>query len=55
MPKRSKEKSAHLQELEGVFDRHMRRFSPFDVLGLRPSDQDAADPHAERIVKPSAD
>src|SRR5215510_2968327 len=38
MPKQPKEKSAHLQELEAVFDRHTRRFSPFAVLGLRPSE-----------------
>src|SRR5688572_23653769 len=36
MPKQPKNKSTHLQELEAVFDRHTRRFSPFDVLGLRP-------------------
>src|SRR5882762_5417355 len=45
MPKQPKEKSAHLQELEAVFERHTRRFSPFDVLGLRSSEQDTADPH----------
>ena len=38
MPKQAKDKSAHLQELEAVFDRHTRRFSPFDVLGLRSSE-----------------
>src|SRR5919201_446769 len=38
MPRQTKEKSTHLQELEAVFDRHTRRFSPFDVLGLRPSE-----------------
>lgn len=38
MPKQPKEKSAHLQELEAVFDRHTRRFSPFAVLGLRPNE-----------------
>jgi hypothetical protein len=47
MPKQSKEKSAHLQELEAVFERHTRRFSPFDVLGLRASEQDTADPPQE--------
>lgn len=35
MPKQPKEKSPHLQELETVFERHTRRFSPFDILGLR--------------------
>lgn len=44
MPKPAKEKSAHLQELEAVFDRHTRRFSPFDVLGLRPSEEPAEAP-----------
>jgi len=39
MPKQPKEKSTHLQELEAVFDRHTRRFSPFDILGLRPNKQ----------------
>src|SRR5215475_6705427 len=47
MPKQPKEKSAHLQELEAVFERHTRRFSPFDVLGLRASEQDTADPPQE--------
>jgi len=44
MPKQPKEKSAHLQELEAVFERHTRRFSPFDILGLRSGEQDIADP-----------
>jgi hypothetical protein len=38
MPKQPKEKSPHLQELETVFERHTRRFSPFDILGLRTSE-----------------
>jgi hypothetical protein len=38
MPKQPKEKSPHLQGLEAVFDRHTRRFSPFDILGLRTSE-----------------
>jgi hypothetical protein len=38
MPKQAKEKSPHLQGLEAVFDRHTRRFSPFDILGLRTSE-----------------
>src|SRR5262244_233027 len=37
MPKQPKEKSPHLQGLEAVFERHTRRFSPFDILGLRAS------------------
>ena len=49
MPKQPKEKSAHLQELEAVFDRHTRRFSPFDVLGLRSGDQETAGTHVEEI------
>src|SRR5919198_1035858 len=38
MPKQPKEKSPHLQGLEAVFERHTRRFSPFDILGLRTSE-----------------
>src|SRR4029079_6478488 len=38
MPKQAKEKSPHRQGLEAVFDRHTRRFSPFDILGLRTSE-----------------
>jgi len=54
MPKQPKEKSAHLQELEAVFDRHTRRFSPFAVLGLRPSDAGSeAVPH-EELKEPNA-
>ena len=34
-------KSTHLQELEESFDRHVRRFSPFAILGLRPEDHSA--------------
>src|SRR6266704_1518850 len=44
MPKQPKEKSSHLQELEAVFDRHTRRFSPFAILGLSSSEQDKDDP-----------
>src|SRR5882672_11925946 len=40
MPKQLKDKSAHLQELEAVFERRTRRFSPFDILGLRSTEQD---------------
>jgi len=48
MPKQPKEKSAHLQELEAVFDRHTRRFSPFAILGLRPNEAGSeAVPHEE--------
>src|SRR5438270_10448068 len=43
MPKQPKEKSSHLQELEAVFDRHTRRFSPFAILGLSASEQDKDD------------
>ena len=49
MPKQPKKKSAHLQELEAVFDRHTRRFSPFAVLGLRSSEQDTSGSHIEGI------
>src|SRR5437016_5763230 len=46
MPKQPKEKSPHLQGLEAVFERHTRRFSPFDILGLRTSEGDS--PELER-------
>jgi hypothetical protein len=37
MDERGKEeKSAHLKELEEVFKKHTRRFSPFEILGLTP-------------------
>jgi hypothetical protein len=49
MPKQPKEKSAHLQELEAVFDRHTRRFSPFDVLGLRSSEMESDASAHEKI------
>src|SRR5919109_5096040 len=44
MPKRPKEKSPHLQGLEAVFERHTRRFSPFDILGLRTSEGERSEP-----------
>ena len=44
MPKQPKEKSPHLQGLEAVFERHTRRFSPFDILGLRASDEESSEP-----------
>jgi hypothetical protein len=37
----NKKKSAHLKELEEVFERHTRRFSPFAVLGLTPDEEEA--------------
>jgi len=43
MPKQPKEKSPHLQGLEAVFERHTRRFSPFDILGLRASEGENTD------------
>jgi hypothetical protein len=46
MPKQPKEKSSHLQGLEAVFERHTRRFSPFDILGLRTSEGES--PELER-------
>jgi hypothetical protein len=46
MPKQAKEKSPHLQGLEAVFERHTRRFSPFDILGLRTSEGES--PELER-------
>ena len=47
MPRQPKEKSTHLQELEAVFDRRTRRFSPFAVLGLNRPEQDSVDSQAE--------
>src|SRR5262245_11007073 len=43
MPKQPKGKSSRLQELEAVFDRHTRRFSPFAILGLSSHDQEKDD------------
>ena len=43
MPKQPQAKSTHLQELEAVFDRRTRRFSPFAVLGLNRPEQDDVD------------
>jgi hypothetical protein len=53
MPKQSKEKSAHLQELEAVFDRHTRRFSPFDVLGLRPREVESEAVSQQELEAPN--
>src|SRR5437870_2422335 len=47
MSKQPKEKSTHLQELEAVFDRRTRRFSPFAVLGLNRPEQDSVDTQSE--------
>src|SRR5438132_4820414 len=47
MSKQPKEKSTHLQELEAVFDRRTRRFSPFAVLGLNRPEKDSVDAEAE--------
>src|SRR5262247_4267243 len=41
MPEQPKEKSPHLRGLEAVFERHTRRFSPFDVLGLRTTEEES--------------
>ena len=46
MPKQPKEKSPHLQGLEAVFEKHTRRFSPFDILGLRTGEGES--PELER-------
>jgi hypothetical protein len=40
----NKKKSAHLQELEEVFDQHTRRFSLFAVLELTPNEEETAEP-----------
>jgi hypothetical protein len=44
MPKQPKDKSSHLRELEAVFEQHTRRFSPFDILGLRTSEGESSEP-----------
>src|SRR5215510_7554405 len=41
MPEQPKEKSPHLRGLEAVFERHTRRFSPFDILGLRTREEES--------------
>jgi hypothetical protein len=46
MPRQPK-KSTHLQELETVFDRRPRRFSPFAVFGLNRPEQDSVDSQEE--------
>jgi hypothetical protein len=37
------EKSEHLKGLEAVFEKHTRRFSPFEVLGLESTHRDNLD------------
>ena len=49
MPKQPKEKSPHLQGLEAVFERHTRRFSPFDILGLRANGGESTDLEGTKI------
>src|SRR5438093_1187732 len=49
MPKQPKEKSPHLQGLEAVFERHTRRFSPFDILGLRARGGESTDLEGTKI------
>src|SRR5262249_59228210 len=55
MPRQPKEKSTHLQELEAVFDRRTRRFSPFAVLGLNSPEDDSANSQVENAVSASND
>ena len=55
MPRQPKEKSTHLQELEAVFDRRTRRFSPFAVLGLDSPKHDDTDSQEENAVLSSND
>ena len=45
MPTPPKDKSTHLHDLEAVFDRHTRRFSPFAVLGLSAPAQETGNAH----------
>src|SRR5215468_4784214 len=55
MPRQPKEKSTHLQELEAVFDRRTRRFSPFAVLGLNSPEDDSTNSQVENAVSASND
>jgi len=55
MPKQPQAKSTHLQELEAVFDRRTRRFSPFAVLGLNRSEQEDMEAQTERAVPESGE
>ena len=48
--KETKEKSAHLSDLEATFDRHTRRFSPFEILGLRVS-EDKQDENSSPAIR----
>src|SRR5262245_31424472 len=54
MERRVKEKkSAHLQGLEEVFERRTRRFSPFEVLGLRDEGElTSREPDQEKLDPP---
>ena len=47
MPKQPQAKSTHLQELEAVFDRRTRRFSPFAILGLNSPEKEDVDAQVE--------
>ena len=55
MPKQPQAKSTHLQELEAVFDRRTRRFSPFAVLGLNRPEQDDVDAQTKSADPGSGD
>src|SRR5215831_12110871 len=55
MPRQPKEKSTHLQELEAVFDRRTRRFSPFAVLGLNSPEYESTESQIENAVPASND
>src|SRR5262249_33859153 len=55
MPKQPQAKSTHLQELEAVFDRRTRRFSPFAVLGLNRPEKEDVDAQVESVAPKSGD
>ena len=55
MPKQPQAKSTHLQELEAVFDRRTRRFSPFAILGLNRPEKEGVDAQVESAAPESDD
>ena len=55
MTKQPQAKSTHLQELEAVFDRRTRRFSPFAILGLNRPEKEDVDAQVESAAPGSDD
>jgi hypothetical protein len=47
MANSDREKSDHLKGLEAAFEKHTRRFSPFEILGLESERKDEPGHHAE--------